>query len=163
MFGSRTVAELMMIRQPGGALHPATDEDAEVLRKIKAGSAVRVEVKQIRNYKFLQKWFTLAKYAFDIWSETIEPQEYKGVKIEANFDRFRKDLIVLTGRFDAVYNVRGEVRVEAKSISFAGMSEQEFEALYSDTINVILRKILTSSTMTEDQLRDHVDTVLRYT
>jgi hypothetical protein len=61
-----------------------------------------------------------------------------------------------------VYNARGEVRVEAKSISFANMSEDEFEALYSDTINVILRKILTSSAMTEDQLRDHVDTVLRY-
>lgn len=156
------MAELLMIRQPGGALHPATDEDADALKKIKAGAAVRVEVRQIRNYKFLQKWFTLAKYAFDIWSETLEPQEYKGIPVEPNFERFRKDLIVLTGRFDAVYNARGDVRVEAKSISFANMSEQDFEALYSDTINVILKKILNSTAMTEDQLRGHVDNVLRY-
>jgi hypothetical protein len=156
------VAELIMIRQPGGALVPATDEDADALKKIKAGAAVRVEVKQIRNYKFMQKWFTLATFAFNIWSETMEPQEYKGVSIEANFERFRKDLISLTGRYDPVYNLRGEVRVEAHSISFASMSEQEFEKLYSETINVILKKILNSSAMTEQQLRDHVDTVLRY-
>lgn len=157
------MAELLMIRQPGGALAPATDEDAEALRKIKAGTAVRVEVKQIRNYKFLQKWFTLAKYAFDIWSETVEPQEYKGQPVKPSFDRFRKDLIILGGRFDAVYNARGEVRVEAKSISFASMSEDEFERLYSDTIDVILQKILAGNRMTEDQLRNHVDNVLRYT
>jgi len=156
------MAELLMVRLPTGGFAPATDEDAEMIRKIKAGSMVRVEVRQIRNYKFLQKFFTLAKYAFDIWTETIEPQEYRGVQVEPNFDRFRKDLIIMSGRFDAVYNARGEVRVEAKSISFANMSEDEFETLYSDVINVILKKILTSSTMTEDQLRDHVDTVLRY-
>jgi hypothetical protein len=156
------MAELVMIRQPGGSLAPATDEDAEALRKVKTGSAVRVEVKQIRNYKFLQKWFTLAKYAFDIWSETVPPQEYKGQPVKPSFDRFRKDLIILSGRFDAVYNARGEVRVEAKSISFANMSEEEFEGLYSDTIDVILHKILNDSDMTEDQLRNHVETVLHY-
>ena len=156
------MAELLMVRLPTGGFAPATDEDAEAIRKIKAGSMVRCEVKQIRNYKFLQKWFTLAKYAFDIWSDTLEPQEYKGVPVEPNFDRFRKDLIILTGRFDAVYNARGDVRVEAKSISFASMSEQEFEALYSETINVILKKILNSTAMTEDELRGHVDNVLNY-
>ncbi len=157
------MAELIMIRQPAGTLAPATDEDADALRKIKTGAAVRVEVRQIRNYKFLQKWFTLAKYAFDIWSETVPPQEYKGQPVKPSFDRFRKDLIILGGRFDAVYNARGEVRVEAKSISFANMSEDEFEGLYSDTIDVILNKILNDSSMTEDTLRNHVENVLRYT
>lgn len=156
------MAELIMIRQPGGALAPATDEDAEALRKVKAGTAVRVEVKMIRNYKFLQKWFTLAKYAFDIWSETVPPMEYKGQPVQASFDRFRKDLIILAGHFDAVYNARGEVRVEAKSISFGSMGEDEFETLYSKTIDVILGKILGGTGMTEDQLRNHVDNVLRY-
>lgn len=157
------MAELLMIRQPGGALHPATDEDADALRKIKSGAAVRVEVRQIRNYKFLQKFFTLCKYAFDIWTETVEPQEYKGQPVKPSFDRFRKDLIILGGRFDAVYNARGEVRVEAKSISFANMAEDEFEKLYSDTIDVILQKILNGTSLTEDQLRNHVENVLRYT
>ena len=156
------MAELLMIRQPGGLLQPATDEDAELLRKIKAGTTVRVEVKQIRNVKFLRKWFTLAHYAFDIWSETVEPMEYKGQPVMPEFERFRKDLIILCGHFDAVYNVRGEVRLEAKSISFAGMSEETFEKLYSKTIDVILAKIVGGTRMTEDQLRNHVDNVLRY-
>jgi hypothetical protein len=157
------MAELIMIRLHSGGLIPATDEDAEALRKIKAGTAVRVEVRQIRNYKFLQKWFTLAKYAFDIWSETVPPQEYKGHPVRPSFDRFRKDLIILSGRFDATYNARGEVRLEAKSISFASMSEDEFERLYSETISVVLGKILGGTRMTEDQLRNHVDNVLAYT
>jgi hypothetical protein len=156
------MAELICIRQPGGALHPATDEDSEALQKIKAGAAVRVEVKQIRNYKFHRKWFALAKYAFDIWEETMPPMEYKGQPVMPEFDRFRRDLTILCGYFDAVYNVRGEVRVEAKSISFVGMDEATFEKLYSKTIDVILAKILGGTGMTEDQLRGHVDNVLRY-
>ena len=79
-----------------------------------------------------------------------------------DFDRFRKDLIILTGNFTAVYNARGEVRVEAKSISFAGMDEAGFEKLYSKTIDVILGKILAGGRMTEDQLRNHVENVLHY-
>lgn len=157
------MAELIMIRQPGGALHPATDEDAEALRKIKAGAAVRVEVRKIRNYKFHRKWFALAKYAFDIWADTIPQMEYKGQPVKPDFDRFRRDLIILSGRFDATYNARGEVRLEAKSISFASMSEEDFEKLYSETINVILAKILGGTQMTEDELRNHVDNVLAYT
>lgn len=156
------MAELVMIRQPGGALVPATDEDAEALRKIKAGAAVRVEVKQIRNYKFLQKWFTLAKYAFDLWVERVPPKEYKGQPVKPNFDRFRKDLVILAGHYDATFNAKGEIRLEAKSISFASMGEEEFEKLYSDTIDVVLQKILTGTKLTEDQLRNHVEAVLAY-
>ena len=156
------MAELVMIRQPGGALVPATDEDAEALRKIKAGAAVRVDVKQIRNYKFLQKWFTLAKYAFDLWVERVPPKEYKGQPVKPSFDRFRKDLVILAGHYDATFNARGEIRLEAKSISFANMAEDEFEKLYSDTIDVVLQKILTGTKLTEDQLRNHVEAVLAY-
>lgn len=156
------MAELVMIRQPGGALVPATDEDAEALRKIKAGAAVRVDVRQIRNYKFLQKWFTLAKYAFDLWVERVPPKEYKGQPVKPSFDRFRKDLIILAGHYDATFNAKGEIRLEAKSISFASMGEDEFEKLYSDTIDVVLQKILAGTKLTEEQLRNHVEAVLAY-
>lgn len=156
------MSELIMMKLPGGNLAPVSDEDAAELLKIKAGTAVRVEVKQIRNYKFLRKWFTLAKYAFSLWEERIPRQVYRGEAVSANFDRFRKDLIILCGLYEPVYNARNEVRLEAKSISFARMSEDEFEKLYSETINVVLSKILAGSGMTEDQLRAHVDNVLRY-
>lgn len=156
------MAELICIRQPGGGLVPATDEDAEALRKIKPGAAVRVEVKQIRNYKFLQKWFTLAKYAFEMWQERLPTQEYKGVRVQPNFDRFRKDLIILAGHYDPVFNARGELRLDAKSISFANMGEEEFEELYSATIDAVLQKILNGYGLSEAQVRAHVENVLRY-
>lgn len=154
--------ELVMIRQAGGALVPATDEDAEALRKIKVGSAVRVDVKQVRNYKFLQKYMTLVRYAFDLWSETVPPQEYKGVQVRPEIGRFRKDLTIMSGHYTPVFNARGEMRLEAKSVSFANMGEDEFESVFSATIDVILRKILHGHGMTEAKLREHVDNVLRY-
>ena len=156
------MAELFMVRQPGGALFPAADEDVDALKKIKAGSIVRVEVKQVRNVKFLRKWFTLARYAFDLWAERVPPKEYKGQPVKPNFDRFRKDLVILAGHYDATFNAGGEIRLEAKSISFASMGEDEFEKLYSDTIDVVLQKILTGTRLTEDQLRNHVEAVLAY-
>jgi hypothetical protein len=156
------MAELFMVRQPGGALYPATDEDAEALRKIKPGAAVRVEVRQVRNYKFHRKWFALAKYAFDVWSDTVSPQEYRGQPVKPDFDRFRKDLTILCGLYTPVFNARSELRLEAKSISFSSMSEDEFEVLFSRTIDVVLQKILVGAELTEEQLRQHVDNILAY-
>ena len=43
-----------------------------------------------------------------------------------NFDRFRKDLTVLSGFYNATYTFRGDVRLEPKSLSFGSMCEEEF-------------------------------------
>lgn len=61
-------------------------------------------------------------------------------------ERFRKDLIILAGFYEPTVNIRSEVRLEAKSISFAVMDEIEFERLYNATVDVILRRILTRYT-----------------
>ena len=68
---------------------------------------------------------------------------YEFVCPQKNPERFRKDVIILAGYFDATYRLDGDVRIEAKSISFASMSEDEFEKLYSATIDVILKHVCT--------------------
>ena len=77
-----------------------------------------------------------------------------------NKERFRKDIAILAGFFDSTVNLKGEVRLEAKSISFAQMDEIEFEALYNQTINVILQSVLT--TYTRDDLDAVVEQLLRF-
>lgn len=153
--------EMLLLRTPVGFI-PAGDAELEKCRRVKMGATIRAEVTQPRNYRFLQKWMVLATLAFDRWSETCEPQEYKGVPVEPNFERFRKDLVVLCGYYTPVYNVRGECRLEADSLSFAKMDEETFEKLFSQTITAILKHILPNAGLSEESLRTMTDEVLRF-
>ena len=157
------MAEILLMKTPQGALVPAFEDEAQKLLRFKVGATIRCEISQIRNYQFHKKWFSLVTLAFGVWTETAPQIEYKGVQVEPNFEKFRKDITVLCGYFTPVFNVRGEVRLEAKSISFASMEQQEFEQLYSKTIDVILKKILPEGRYTEAQLRNAVDQVMAYT
>lgn len=154
--------EVMLTKGPGGALVPLDDDEAAKIARIKAGAVVRAEIAQMRNGAFFRKWWVLAKYAFDLWSETVEPIEYRGQKVRPEFQRFRKDLTIMAGYYNPVFNARGELRLEAKSIAWASMSEEEFDRLYSATIDVVLGKILEPGAMTEAQLKSHVENVLRF-
>ena len=155
------MTEVMCRRVPGG-LAPESDAEAEKLRRIKNGASVRVKVAQEINPRFRRKWWALAQYAFEVWSDTMPDAEYKGQEVQPNFERFRKDLTILAGHFHPVWAVNGDLRVEADSLAFGSMDEQTFERLYSATINAILTKILASSRLTEADLRAHVDRVMRF-
>lgn len=132
--------ELVLTKAPGGALIPADPQAAEFIGKLKLGAGVRAQVKLQRNPKFHRKYFALLNLAFDAW----EPAEatYKGQKVGKNFDQFRNDIVVLAGFYEMAVNLKGETRLTAKSISFASMDQDEFDALYNATCNVILAKIL---------------------
>lgn len=156
------MAEILLMKTPQGSLVPAMESEAEKLARFRVGATIRCEVSQMRNYAFHKKWFSLVTLAFGVWTETAPQIQYKGVDVEPNFEKFRKDITVLAGYFTPVFNVRGEVRLEAKSISFASMEQDEFERLYSKTIDVILKKILPDGRFTESGLREAVDRVMEY-
>lgn len=160
--GGQVMAELLMTKTPSGALMPASEEEAEKLRKIKSGATVRCDIRQMRNYQFHKKFFSLVKFLFDIWEEGVPRRLYRGVEVQPNLDRFRKDLIILSGRYDATYNVRNEVRLEAKSISFANMSEEEFERLFSDVINIALERVINRPDLSEEKIREYCDQLMQY-
>jgi hypothetical protein len=153
--------EILCRRVPGG-LAPESDEEAAKLGKLKAGASVRVNVTQEVNAKFRRKWWALAQYAFGLWSETMPEQQYRGQEVQPNFERFRKDLTILAGHFHPVWTLKGEMRVEANSLSWARMTDEAFDALYSATIDAVLAKILTGSKLTEADLRAHVDRVMEF-
>lgn len=160
--GGEVMAELLMTKTPAGALIPASEEEAEKLRKIKSGATVRCDIRQMRNYQFHKKFFSLVKFLFGIWEESVPRQLYRGVEVRPNIDRFRKDLIILSGRYEATYNVRNEVRLEAKSISFASMSEEEFERLFSDVINIALERVINRPDLSEEKIRQYCDQLMQY-
>lgn len=147
-----------------GALVPLDDDSAQALRHIKAGDVASCDIKRMRNGKFFRKWWALAKYCYDLWTDHLpSTRTWRGQPVQPEFERFRKDLTILAGFYEPVFAADGSVRLQARSLSWSSMTEQEFEALYSQTIQAALTKVLGHRTdLTEQQLRDHVEEVLRF-
>ena len=126
-------------------LYPCPDSDMDQIRKLPKHQPLRVKITRIRNVEFHRKYFALMNMAFDYWEP---PSDYAG---EKNFQRFRDDVTILCGFYDQYVRLNGDVRLEAKSISFANMDQDEFEELYSKTIDVIIKYVLTNYTGEELQ------------
>lgn len=154
--------EVMLQKLPNGCLAPMGDEYRDMLAKYKVGAIIKCVVTQMRNGKFFRKWWVLVNYAFEIFKDMVEPMMYKGQPVQASFERFRKDLTILCGYYTAVFNAKGEMRIEANSLSWASMDEETFESFYSATIDVILGKTLVSTRFTPEQLREYVDNVMAF-
>ena len=160
--------EAFFTKLPNASFIPASEDDAELLSKVKVGETVRLVLTRPRNLKFHRKYFALLNLAFDYWEppKSMEKASTRmqsilsdaGVVPERNFDTFRHDLAILCGYYDATYRLNGDVRLEAKSISFGNMSEDMFEGLYSKTINVIINRVCTQ--YTEDELRRQVENLV---
>lgn len=120
----------------GGHLIPLSDLDAEKMKKIKTGSAFELNIPNQRSPKFHRRVFKFFEFCFEHWSGDREFMDESG-----QFDVFRKDLTVLAGYYDTYYSLSGEARVEAKSISYSNMEQEEFEQLYNALIRVAVQNI----------------------
>lgn len=110
-----------------------------VLDSIRAESLPSVfiaKVKSARNPKFHSKVFVFFKFCFDHWASDREFMNEAG-----QFDVFRKHLTVLAGYYDSFHGISGDVRIEAKSLSYASMSPEEFKNCYTALINAAVRNI----------------------
>ena len=104
--------------------------------RFKTGEQYEIEIKLTRNAAFHGKVFAFFNFCFTHWRGDNEFQcEQK------QFEVFRDHLTVLSGFYDSYSGIDGRVRVEAKSISFARMSQEEFELLYNALITAALKHI----------------------
>jgi hypothetical protein len=155
--------KLFLRKVQGGTLVADNDDAVEWLQKVKNGAVLSGEFKQPRNYKFLQKTHVLFSYCFDHFADRMGEVglEYKGQRAEPSKERFRKDLTILAGHYSVTYDILGNVKLEAKSLSYASCSEVEAERIFSDVINAALKHVVTVG-FTEQELRDTVDGLLRF-
>lgn len=156
--------EVLLIRTPSGFM-AADDEAQEQVRKFKLGSLAKLDVVQMRNGQFFRKWWVLVKLGYDYFADSCETQEYKGQQVMPEFDRFRKDVTILAGFYRPVWNVNGEMRIEAESLAWASMSEERFTKLYDATIKVLLNKVFNGKRLpawTEEELRSVADQILEF-
>lgn len=155
------MTELFLLKTPHG-LVPSADSDAAIMDKWRTGDLIKCEVSRPRNPQFLRKFFVLLNYAFDSWEPSYNLDTLpSGMRIskdsapEKHFDRFRKDITIACGHYELVVNIKGDVRAEAKSISFASMDEDQFSELYESAITYLIKHAILTN-----QDRDEVDAVV---
>lgn len=154
------MTELILVKHSqSGLLLPDDADTSDFIKKLKDGAIIRADFKKMRNPAFHRKYYALLNFAYENWEPTA--QTYKDQVVEKNFDRFRKDVAILAGFGFPTYNIRGEMRMEAKSISFASMDEMEFSALYEKTITVIMKHILTN--YTAQDINNTINELLSFT
>ncbi|ARV77143.1 hypothetical protein SKUL_44 [Pseudomonas phage Skulduggery] len=149
-------------KHQGNIWVPDTEESVEATMGIKLGTVLGGEFTKPNNYKFFKKMHALVRLTFDRFTEHVDlGLEYKGMKVEPSYDLFRKQMTCLAGFYTATYDMKGNVRVEAKSWSFSNMSEEDREKMFSALINVALRKFFAAD-LSERQLRELVDQTLAF-
>lgn len=124
------------IKQPGGVLVPASDMEAAKLDRFKTGEQYTVEIKLTRNPRFHAKVFAFFNFCFEYWRGDRE-----FVCESKQFDIFRQHLTCLAGYYTSHVNIHGEVRIEADSLSFSSMEQDEFEKCYTALINAACKNI----------------------
>ena len=147
---------IQMIRTMQGFI-PWGDADREQLQRLKIGQVCRVVVTVIRNWKFHRKVFSLFQFAYDQWEPGCDAQ-FKSP------ERFRKDLTILAGHYTRTVSlIDGKIRLEAVSLSFGSMGEQEFEQVYADLKRVVWKHVIENKgSYTEAEFENVLAQLLEY-
>jgi hypothetical protein len=114
------------------------------INRLEVGEICNIEFVFPRNPKFHKKFFALLNFAFDAWEPDRIRKQYKGHPVRKNFERFRSDVIIQAGYYEQTFDLDGNMKLEAQSISFGSMDDIEFERVYSAVADVILGKVLTT-------------------
>lgn len=132
-----------------GSLDGLSESDQKTWRRfwrnviqMEPGEMMRVEAVIPRNGKFHRKFFVLLTIGFDAWEPPRKRKSYKGHPVQKNFEQFREDVTIAAGFYDQTFDLRGRMKIRAKSISFGKMDDAEFEKVYSAVANVLLGGVL---------------------
>lgn len=134
--------KIEFIKHHGGLLSPASDIDADKMQRFKSGEQYTIEIKLSRNPQFHRKVFAFLNFCFEHW---IASSDIDCLDESGQFDVFRNNLTVLAGYYDQYYNLKCEVRIEAKSLSFGSMDQMEFEKCYTALINAAMKHVFKTS------------------
>ena len=194
--------ELVAVKAVDNSLRPVTAIDADSLKKVKVGQAVKIQVtrQKDRSLPHHRLFFGgLLPLAFDYWQPAggvISPKErdvvlwvakrldkFAGNKgiivasaeeslnllakkraeklpvIDKDIDSFRRWLTIEAGYFNYRVTPAGVVR-EPKSISFARMDQDEFNAFYQACFTVCWNMILCNRFSSEDEAQQAIDQLL---
>lgn len=153
------MADMAFFKMPHGVMVPADPESEQRIEKMKVGDIIRGDFKKMRNPKNHRRFFALMKLAYDSWEPTGPVKNGDPVPNKSP-EVMRKQLIILAGYHEHSWNLDGTLRLEAKSMSFGNMEEDEFSEMFSAVVQVIIDKILVN--YTHDDVDRVVDEIIRF-
>ncbi|WP_414465279.1 DUF1367 family protein [Klebsiella michiganensis] len=131
--------QIDLVKHPGGVFSPANETDLERLQRFKNGEIYTAEIKLTRNPAFHRKVMAFFGFCFAHWSAERAGLEH--MDEHSQFDRFRKDLTILAGFYVKTVRLNGDIRVEAQSLAYANMDDEEFSRCFSSIFNAALKYI----------------------
>lgn len=152
--------EKIQVRKQGDIIRAVNEAYSAYLEGMPDGE-YSMELSRPRNAKFHAKFFSLCRYLFEFFEPQEQPEGKYG-KPEKEFNKFRSDITIAAGYYNPVYNLKGELQLVARSISFANMEQDEFEKLYSAVINVGLSNSYIRLAGDESAIRAAVDRICSY-
>lgn len=121
---------ILMTRTLSG-LAPDDESATAVLRRIKPGDVVRVDVRRPRNLSAHRRWWALCNLV------------YANSDVYPSPEVVHAHLKLLAGCVDnVVLKSTGEVVMVPKSMSFAAMDEDEFQDVWQRAVKAICEHIL---------------------
>lgn len=128
---------ILMTRTLSG-LAPDDESATAVLRRIKPGDVVRVEVRRPRNLSAHRRWFALVNMIY------ANSEDYGSPEL------VHAHLKLLAGHADPIVNkATGETYLVPKSISFSSMDEDAFQALWARVVPKVCTEIIPGLTVPE--------------
>jgi len=158
------MAKALFTKATGSLFVPVGIESEQALERVKVGDVVECEWVLKRNPKFHKKFFALISVGFDLWEPPLTEHTLAMDRFgepQKDIERYRSDVTIMAGYYTSVFDLAGNLRLEAKSISFGSMKEEEFAQLYSKVIDVILRHI--PDTYSHNDITDAVDRIIGFT
>lgn len=133
------------VKQPGGVLLPASEVESERLKRLKSGIVYEVDIKggEKRNRGYHGKIFLFMTFCFQYWDGHNTDFQYQCEK--AQFDSFRKNLTIASGYFDWVVGLNGEPMMQARSLSYDSMEQEEFEQCANAMINAAMATVFNNT------------------
>ena len=125
-----------------GVFTPAYDSDYEKAKKLKDGE-YEFKISLLRNPGLHRKFFSLINL-------TLHNQDTFD-----SLEDLRAFLIMKAGYYKTVQTETGYMYIP-KSISFEKMDNSEFEQLYSDVLNQVLRFLKCDEKMVNDELINYM-------
>ena len=135
--------DLFIVKNKYGQILPAYDSDRVILQKVKVDEIYKCSLVYPRNYEFFKKYWAMCRNAHYLLSEENEKKwpTYHALEIALRLE---------VGHFDPVIRPNGEVDRIPKSISFANQSESEFQEMYDNCLNILLKDFLNNDISIED-------------
>lgn len=123
------MAEMILAKVGQGLFKAAPESDGEAA-KIGDGELFKVTWSRPRDLVRHRKFFGLLKVAFENQDQYATPEQFRHV------------VLIELGWADPVITAAGDIHWIVRSMSFSNMDQSEFDRLYSQTLDLMVRKFV---------------------